>query len=74
MTKRKGGSGKDQNVGAIHGESDDLVYSGPERRRGVERRSGKDRRTAGDPYYIGPERRSGVERRSGKDRRKLTIA
>ena len=40
-----------------------------DRRKGEERRSGKDRRQLENPDYWRPEKRSGAERRKGKDRR-----
>ena len=63
-------SDKEKQVGMVYGDSQDLPYSGPERRSGKDRRSGEDRRKGQDEGYEGPEQRSGIERRSGKDRRR----
>ena len=46
-------------------------YFFEDRRRGSERRTGRERRSIlGDPTYCGIERRSYMERRSGGERRK----
>jgi len=45
-------------------------YTGKNRRKNGDRRSGKERRGENSPNYEGPERRNGKDRRSGKDRRK----
>ncbi len=64
---------------------DDPDYIGPERRKGLDRRSGKEqrsrinrrsgeeRRQFQDPNYKGSERRKGKDRRSGEERRKYKI-
>lgn len=44
------------------------------RRKGGDRRSGKDRRKADASNYQRTERRKGMERRNGKDRRKELAA